>query len=168
MNSPYNGKFKVTQPYSMNHTGLDLVGIDSKIIHSTIEGEVVHAGWENPDIPTQGFGQYVCIKGNDNLYYYYGHLSHIAPTISVGANVVIGEAIGTEGDTGYSFGSHCHYEIRRTFAYATQNTTINVSLVSEIPNAVGEYDDGYRDVASSYPVTIIIGNKTYKGVLTES
>lgn len=167
MNSPYNGKFKVTQPYSMNHTGLDLVGIDSKVVHSTVNGTVAHAGWENPDIPTQGFGQYVCIHGNDGLYYYYGHLSAITPTISVGAIVGIGDAIGAEGDTGYSFGSHCHYEIRRTFSYATKDTTINVSLASGIPNECGEYDDGYREIITGNEITIIIGNKTYKGSVTE-
>lgn len=40
MNSPYMGKFRVTQGYSQNHTGLDLVGVDNKTIHSTVNGIV--------------------------------------------------------------------------------------------------------------------------------
>ncbi len=41
MNSPYMGDFKVTQEYKGNdHDGLDLVGIASKEIHSTVNGIV--------------------------------------------------------------------------------------------------------------------------------
>ena len=48
MNSPYIGKFRVTQEYKGSaHDGFDLVGIDSKEIHSTATGKVVYAGWEN-------------------------------------------------------------------------------------------------------------------------
>lgn len=37
MNSPYMGNFKVTQEYKgATHDGLDLVGQDSKNIHSTV------------------------------------------------------------------------------------------------------------------------------------
>ena len=71
MNSPYNGKFRVSQIQHANHDGLDLVGIDSKEIHATISGIVVYAGWENPANHSQGFGQYVCIRGTDNRYYYF-------------------------------------------------------------------------------------------------
>ena len=48
MNSPYNGKFKVSQQFKGSlHDGLDLVGIDSKEVHSTVNGVVEKAGWEN-------------------------------------------------------------------------------------------------------------------------
>ena len=41
MNSPYNGKFRVTQQYKgSTHDGLDLVGVDSKEVHSTVNGVV--------------------------------------------------------------------------------------------------------------------------------
>ncbi len=62
MNSPYMGKFRVTQAYKGDsvHDGLDLVGIDSKEIHATASGTVHYAGWENsadhfqksPEFPT--------------------------------------------------------------------------------------------------------------------
>ena len=62
MNSPYMGDFKVTQEYKGNdHDGLDLVGIASKEIHSTVNGIVEFAGWENSSDQSQGFGQYVKI-----------------------------------------------------------------------------------------------------------
>lgn len=139
MNSPYNGKFKVTQTQHMSHDGLDLVGIDSKEIHATISGVVRYAGWENPNNHNQGFGQYVCIHGSDDNYYYYGHLSEIKT--HTGDDVKICDVIGIEGNTGYSTGNHCHYCIRPQYAKGNE---LNTPILSGIPNALGEYDDGFR------------------------
>ena len=139
MNSPYMGKFQVTQTQHSGHDGLDLVGIDSKEIHATVNGVVQYAGWENPNNHKQGFGQYVCIKGNDGKYYYYGHLSEIL--VKTGERVKCTQVIGIEGSTGYSTGSHCHYCIRPQFAAGNAYST---PQISGIPNALGVYDDGYR------------------------
>ena len=139
MNSPYEGKFQVTQTQHSAHDGLDLVGIDSKEIHATVNGVVQYAGWENPNNHKQGFGQYVCIKGNDGKYYYYGHLSEIL--VKTGERVKCTQVIGIEGSTGYSTGSHCHYCIRPQFAAGNAYST---PQISGIPNALGVYDDGYR------------------------
>lgn len=69
MNSPYMGNFKVTQEYKgATHDGLDLVGQDSKNIHSTVNGVVEFAGWENPGNHSQGFGQYVKIVDSATGY----------------------------------------------------------------------------------------------------
>ena len=140
MNSPYCGKFRVTQQFKGSaHDGLDLVGIDSKEIHATISGRVIYAGWENDSNHKQGFGQFVCILGTDNRYYYYGHMSEIKTY--TGAQVNCTDVIGIEGDTGYSFGSHCHYCIRPNFS---AGCFLNVCEISGIPNELGVYDDGYR------------------------
>ena len=138
MNSPYMGKFRVTQTQHLSHDGLDLVGIDSKEIHATVSGVVQYAGWENPANHSQGFGQYVCIRSKDG-YYYYGHLSEIK--VHSGNTVKICDVIGIEGNTGNSTGSHCHYCIRPEFRKGNE---YNTSVISGIPNAIGEYDDGYR------------------------
>lgn len=50
MNSPYMGRFQITQAFTSEHDGLDLVGLDSKQIHSTVNGTVIHAGWETHPI----------------------------------------------------------------------------------------------------------------------
>lgn len=170
MNSPYMGKFKVTQTYKGDsvHDGLDLVGIDSKEIHATVSGTVHYAGWENAAVPSQGFGQYVCIKGTDGRYYYYGHLSEIR--VKSGQSVKITDVIGIEGNTGRSTGSHCHYCIRPNFC---KGNSFNVSDISGIPNCEGgTYDDGYRPGAAApskktKSVTITIDGITYEGTLTE-
>lgn len=139
MNSPYNGNFKVTQEYKgASHDGLDLVGIDSKEIHSTVNGVVEFAGWENSNNHSQGFGQYVKIIDNKTGYgFYFGHLYTIK--VKVGQSVKITDVIGIEGNTGNSTGSHCHYCIRKN----GKGTHIDVSNYSGIPNKLGTYNDGY-------------------------
>ena len=142
MNSPFCGKFRVSQQYKPGtHDGLDLVGIDSKEIHATVSGTVHYAGWENANNHAQGFGQYVCIKGTDGLFYYYGHMSQLK--VSTGQTVACTDVIGIEGSTGRSTGSHCHYEIRGGFYKGAK--VYDVCTMSGIPNVQGgTYDDGYR------------------------
>lgn len=140
MNSPYMGDFKVTQEYKgMAHDGLDLVGLNSKEIHSTVNGVVTYAGWENPNDHSQGFGQYVCIlKDGTNDYYYYGHMSKI--NVVKGQKVKTTDVIGVEGSTGHSTGSHCHYCCREKGIKALNK---DINAISGIPNALGVYNDGY-------------------------
>jgi len=169
MNSPYCGKFKVTQGFNLTrHDGLDLVGIDSKEIHSTVNGVIHFAGWENPNNHSQGFGRYVCVKGDDGLYYYFGHLSEIK--VKSGDPVKITDIIGIEGTTGNSTGNHCHYEIRRTFMKNSPDNVVNVCTASGIPNNPGGvYDDGYRPPETKKPVkvTLYFEDKKYSGLLEE-
>ena len=168
MNSPYMGKFKVTQKYKGTaHDGLDLVGLDSKEIHATVTGKVVFAGWQNSANPSEGFGQYVVILAGGR-YYHYGHLSEIR--CKVGDVVKITDVIGIEGSTGYSTGSHCHYCIRTSMS---PGTALDVSEISGIPNVEGGvYDDGYRPSTSApakktMEVTIKYDDHTFSGLLEE-
>ncbi|MBO7716286.1 MAG: M23 family metallopeptidase [Methanobrevibacter sp.] len=168
MNSPYMGNFKVTQIQHSTHDGLDLVGIDSKEIHSTVNGIVQHADWENKDNHGQGFGLFVCIYDRETkLYYYYGHLSEIK--VKVGDNVHITDVIGTEGSTGYSTGSHCHYCARPHF---TTGNAYDISKLSGIPNAIGTYNDGYKSNKTPVKKETInaileINGHKYSGLLEE-
>ena len=174
MNSPYMGKFQVTQTQHSQHDGLDLVGIDSKEIHATVNGTVVYAGWENSNDHSQGFGQYVCIHGSDGRFYYYGHLSEIKA--KYGQAVRCTDLIGIEGHTGYTIpdgpgGSHCHYCCRKAHA---RGNAFDISAISGIPNALGTYDDGYRPGTSApaqakkqIKVTLTIDDHDYSGLLTE-
>lgn len=142
MNSPYMGDFQVTQQFKgADHDGLDLVGLHDKEVHSTVNGTVRYAGWENSNNHKQGFGQYVCVRSDaDGNYYYFGHLSELK--VKTGDKVKVTDVIGIEGDTGYSFGSHCHYCVRKNYA---KGNFLNVSEISGIPNKLGTYNDGYLD-----------------------
>ena len=145
MNSPYMGKFQISQAYKgAAHDGLDLVGIDSKEIHSTVTGTVVFAGWENPADHSQGFGQYVVVQCA-GLLYHFAHLSEIR--VKYGDAVKCTDVIGIEGSTGHSTGSHCHYCVRTSMS---PGTALDVCAISGIPNNEGGiYDDGYRSQAQA-------------------
>ncbi|MBR7132333.1 MAG: M23 family metallopeptidase [Clostridia bacterium] len=139
MNSPYNGKFRVSQIYKGTaHDGLDLVGVDSKEIYSTVSGVVEKAGWENSLNKKHGFGLYVRIKQTGtNDRYYFGHLSELK--VTKGQTVEKGELIGIEGSTGKSTGSHCHYCVRGNSSKAQIR---DITAISGIPNKLGTYNDG--------------------------
>ena len=168
MNSPYEGKFRITQTFKGSaHDGLDLVGIDSKEIHATATGKIVKAGWENEANHAQGFGQYVVILA-DGKYYHYAHLSEIR--CKLGQQVKITDVIGIEGSTGNSTGSHCHYCIRTSMS---PGTFLDVCSISGIPNVLsGVYDDGYRSSSKkekkSVKVTVTIDDHQYSGLLEET
>jgi len=95
----------LTQDFHPGHNGLDFgipVGTEVK---STMDGNVVYAGWNN-----QGYGNLVIVEHGDYKTY-YAHLSSIP--VSVGDSVSAGATIGLSGNTGNSTGPHLHYEIRR-------------------------------------------------------
>ena len=171
-NSPYIGAFRMTQTQHENHDGYDLVGIDSKEIHSTVDGTVIWAAWENKDDHSQGFGQYVVVQSADKKMYHFGHLSEIK--VSVGQKVKCTDVIGIEGNTGRSTGSHCHYCVRTSMS---PGTALNLEQISGIPNKLGFYDDGYRPAPSGQvtpgvtskevEVFLEIEGKKYSGMLSE-
>lgn len=95
----------LTQDFHPGHNGLDFgipVGTEIK---STMDGNVVYAGWND-----QGYGNLVIVE-NGGYKTYYAHLSSIP--VSVGDSVSAGATIGLSGNTGNSTGPHLHYEIRR-------------------------------------------------------
>ena len=146
MNSPYKGKFKVSQAYKgYDHKGIDLVGLDSKDIHSTVNGVVERAGRDtnpnNPNDTKYGMGNYIRIKDDATGFVsYFAHLSKVL--VKVGQRVKVGDKIGVEGDTGNSRGSHLHYEVRKE---PDNKTFQDISKFIGIPNKLGEYVQTVED-----------------------
>ena len=115
----YSGKFKVTSPFGQrtlngkpdDHKGIDVVGITDKHVCAVVGGRVVTSKIvTDKSNRTWEWGNFVCILGDDGRMYYYCHLSK--RLVSVGRRVEAGQHFGIEGNTGYSFGSHCHFEVR--------------------------------------------------------
>jgi murein DD-endopeptidase MepM/ murein hydrolase activator NlpD len=96
---------RLSQHYHSGHNGLDIAIPVGTPIQTTMDGQVVHAGWNN-----QGYGNLVIVE-NGEYRTYYAHLSSIP--VSVGETVQAGTTIGLSGNTGNSTGPHLHYEIRR-------------------------------------------------------
>jgi len=91
-------------------------------VRAAVSGEVVHAGWDDPDLlgPYGGFyGNSVVIRldrrlpvagGELDVFVLYGHLSQV--TTSVGEHVDPADIVGNVGMTGIAIGPHLHTEVR--------------------------------------------------------
>jgi len=142
----YSGKFKVTSPFGKrllngayeDHRGIDVVGLEGKYVCAVVGG-VVGASTMITDKSdrTWEWGNYVRIDGDDGRRYYYCHLSSRA--VGVGKRVKAGDHIGVEGNTGYSFGSHCHFEVRDA-----SGVSVDPTPFLGIENKTGTYGRDYR------------------------
>lgn len=88
-----------------NHQGLDLAAPEGTEIYAARSGMVVSAGWNDG-----GYGNVVMIDHMDGYQTVYAHMS-LAIAME-GQYVEKGQLIGLVGNTGYSFGAHCHFEVR--------------------------------------------------------
>ena len=124
MSKLYQGEYKITSgfgPRNLNgdkrpHKGIDCVGLDSKEYYYTYKWKDCILTDNNKRIVLYG-----AIHGNGaimlrwmTLMGYYLFSCHLASrAVRVGQIVEKGQLIGVEGQTGYSRGSHLHFEVRR-------------------------------------------------------
>lgn len=141
----YSGKFKVTSPFGQrvlngaadDHKGIDVVGITDKHVCAVVGGRVsASVIVTNKSDRTWEWGNYVRVDGDDGRRYYYCHLSK--RLVSFGQRVEAGQHIGIEGNTGYSFGSHCHFEVREN------GVSVDPAPFLGIPNRTGTYGTDWR------------------------
>lgn len=88
-----------------NHKGLDIAAPEGTEIYAAEEGQVVSAGWNSG-----GYGNVVMIEHPDGYATVYGHMVSVYAV--EGEYVQKGQLIGFVGNTGNSFGDHCHFEVR--------------------------------------------------------
>jgi len=117
----YKGEYKITSPFGPRnlygdtrpHKGIDCVGIGNKNLVAICDGTVISSQMllkENDKTGTWEWGNYIKL---DDGYGYYPHYCHLSKRlVSKGMKVSKGQKIGVEGETGYSRGSHCHFEVR--------------------------------------------------------
>jgi len=104
------------------HHGLDLSNPLGTPILAVAEGEVVHAGPDNPALLgpyTNFYGLAVVVRlnrrlstpeGEQDVYVLYGHMSEVR--VTVGQQVKPGDVVGLVGMTGIAIGPHLHLEVR--------------------------------------------------------
>ncbi len=85
------------------HEGADLAAYRGAPIVATAPGKVTYAGNRS------GYGRVVEIDHGSGFKTRYGHLQSI--NVRAGADVAIGQKVGTMGSTGRSTGPHLHYEV---------------------------------------------------------
>lgn len=103
---PANGT--LTSGYGMRwgrmHKGIDIAAAVGTPIIASANGQVMSSGWNSG-----GYGYLVEVRHDDGTITRYGHNSKLL--VSSGQSVTQGQAIALMGSTGYSTGSHCHFEI---------------------------------------------------------
>lgn len=115
-----SGMCIITQGYKKGvHDGVDLVNTNSKGDH-ILGWEVAHSdgvvvsyrnnckGFENGS-----YGNYVKLRHKDGYYTLYAHMEYNSVKVKTGDNVKRGQRLGYMGNTGYSFGGHLHWEVRK-------------------------------------------------------
>ena len=109
----------VTQYYKEGyHTGMDLGWSsvyygENQDVYAAGDGEVVEVRKDYNQTDTSGssYGNYVKIKHNEIFTTLYAHLKYGTITVNVGDTIKQGDKIGNMGNTGYSKGTHLHYEL---------------------------------------------------------
>ena len=104
---PFDGR--VTSGYGWrhgkNHNGTDIDLNTGDTVRAAWSGKIRYAKYN-----TGGFGNLIVIRHHNGLETFYGHLSKhlVVPNQLVEA----GDPIGLGGNTGHSYGSHLHFEVR--------------------------------------------------------
>jgi len=94
----------ITQYFGWRHTGLDIDGDYSSPIYAAESGTVILAGWGT------GYGLHVRLSHGNGVETVYGHMSKLY--VEKGDAVEKGQTLGMMGSTGWSTGSHLHFEVR--------------------------------------------------------
>jgi len=101
------------------HRGTDIAGGrngETNIIAAKSGTVVYPESLEGNDIGdgiySAGYGNYVIIQHSDGNYTLYGHLAANSILVKAGDHVEQGQVIGKMGSSGYSTGTHLHFEIR--------------------------------------------------------
>lgn len=106
---PVNGP--ITSPFGPRwgrlHAGIDIPAPDGTPIRSADAGTVVLLRGVGA---SGGYGNYTCVQHTSTMSTCYAHQSRLGT--SPGAQVEQGQVIGYVGNTGNSFGSHLHFEVR--------------------------------------------------------
>lgn len=149
---PYKGEVRVSSPFGWRtlsgkrvyHKGIDLVGTD-KTVRAVVGGVVGQSIIiTDPTSRTSEWGNYVRIDGEDGRLYYYCHLAQ--RLVSRGDKVSIGDALGVEGSTGKSTGSHLHFEVREN------GKSIDPTAIIGIKNIVGAVREAKTQERTNYTV----------------
>lgn len=87
------------------HNGIDINLETGDTIVAAWSGKVRYAKWNEG-----GFGNLVIVRHYNGLETFYAHMSKLL--VAPNTDVKAGDVLGLGGNTGRSFGSHLHFEVR--------------------------------------------------------
>ncbi|MFC1632604.1 peptidoglycan DD-metalloendopeptidase family protein [Patescibacteria group bacterium] len=100
---PTNHSRMINQYYHWGHTGIDIECKYGNTINAADGGVVTSRGWYG------GYGYQLTIRHDNGIVTRYAHLSSFR--ISNGQRVGRGQIVGMCGSTGWSTGTHLHFEV---------------------------------------------------------
>jgi murein DD-endopeptidase MepM/ murein hydrolase activator NlpD len=111
---PVPGNYEISSPFGWRihpitkkrslHTGTDIVASSGTEITAAGAGVVIMAGWNT------AYGNMTIIDHGKGISTLYGHQSSLI--VTEGQSVQANQLIGYVGSTGWSTGSHLHFEVR--------------------------------------------------------
>ena len=136
--------YRITSNYGYRHRrmhrGVDLGYPEGTPVAAAWDGIVrISKGTAN----TGGYGNLVVIRHDNGLETYYAHLSR--RLVNPGQMVKAGDIIGLGGNTGRSYGSHLHFEVRYL------GNDINPNRLIDFENFKTKYDTLF---ISGYTVSV--------------
>lgn len=120
MKLPFLNKQKITSAYGYRingtedfHYGLDIVSQGDGIVRAPCNATVLTSTMiVDKSNRTWEWGNYVALYSHEDDIVIY--LCHMAERyVKAGQKVVSGQPVGLMGNTGYSFGAHTHFEVRK-------------------------------------------------------
>ncbi|HEX9664296.1 MAG TPA: peptidoglycan DD-metalloendopeptidase family protein [Patescibacteria group bacterium] len=99
---PTSGRV-ITQYYTWRHSGLDIDGHYDSPIYAAEGGTVEFTGWAS------GYGLSVVVNHGNGMKTRYAHASKIF--VNPGQQVSRGQTLAMVGTTGWSTGTHLHFEV---------------------------------------------------------
>lgn len=121
------------------HYGLDLAQPTGEPIYAAFDG-VVRISKRN-----RSYGNLVILHHANGLETYYAHMSK--RLVSAGDQVKSGDVIGLCGNTGRSFGSHLHFEVRYMGNAINPENVIDCSTHDLISDRLELTSNSFRKVA---------------------
>ncbi len=121
------------------HYGVDLAMPTGEPVYAAFDGVVRFSKYN------RSYGHLVVIQHTNGLETYYAHLSkrHVTP----GTQVRAGDIIGLCGNTGRSYGSHLHFEIRYEGNAMNPENVIDCTTRTLISPTLSLTKDSFRKVA---------------------
>lgn len=153
----YVGELKT---WTSNHRAIDYAAAYGTPVRSVGDGSVTFAGWSSV-----GYGNLISIRHNGVYSTNYAHLSRIA--VSRGQKVKQGQVIGFVGSTGFSTGSHLHYEMVKNGAKINPLKEMfppSESVSEENRPRYAEYIKQYQDQLAKTPLNYSGGFVRYPKV----